>query len=124
MRGQPEIGFDAAQTAETPFVVDHGIDEETLVGVGRAVEFMVFGGQLGEIFGGFCEHDLLLGMDAVLQGVEAGLGFSFVSDWALGLLTVGSAGCALSTCGHIGILDSNVAGRWLRLVGDFGKFCG
>jgi len=29
------------------------IDQETLVGVGRAVEFMVFGGEFGEIFGGF-----------------------------------------------------------------------
>jgi hypothetical protein len=27
--GLPEIGFDAAEAAETPFVVDEGVDEET-----------------------------------------------------------------------------------------------
>src|SRR6202041_3035246 len=78
--GAPEFGFDAAQAAEAPFVVDHGIDEETLIGVGGAVEFVVFGGEFGEVFGGFAEHDLMLGMDAVLQGVEAGLGLSFDGD--------------------------------------------
>ena len=64
--GVPEFGFDAAQTAEAPFVIDDGIDEEAFVGVGRAVEFVVFGGEQGEIFGGFGEHDLLFGVDAVL----------------------------------------------------------
>jgi hypothetical protein len=38
---------------EAPFVVDERVDEETLVGIGRAVEFVVFGGEFGEIFGGF-----------------------------------------------------------------------
>jgi len=81
--GQPEVGFDTAQAAETPFVVNHGIDQEAFVGVGRAVEFVVFGGEKSEIVSGFGEHDLLLGVDAVLEGVETGLGFSFGSDWAL-----------------------------------------
>ena len=81
--GAPKIGLDATQTAEAPFVVDEGIDEEALVGVGRGVEFVVFGGKLGEIFGGFGEHDLLLGVDAVLQGVVAGVGFALGSDGAL-----------------------------------------
>jgi hypothetical protein len=60
----PKIGFDAAQAAEAPFVVDESIHEDTFVDVGRAVEFAVFGGKCGEIFGGFAEHDLLLGIDA------------------------------------------------------------
>ena len=79
--GAPEFGFDATETAEAPFVVDHGIDEETFIGVGGAVEFVVFGGEFGEIFGGFGEHDLMLGMDAVLQGVEARIGFAFDGNW-------------------------------------------
>jgi hypothetical protein len=36
------------------------------------VVFVVF----GEIFGGFVEHDLVLGADAVLEGVEAGCGLA------------------------------------------------
>jgi hypothetical protein len=51
--------------------VNEGIDEEALVGIGGAVVFVVFGGKLGEIFGGFVEHDLVLGIDAVLEGVVA-----------------------------------------------------
>jgi hypothetical protein len=46
----PENGFDAAR-AQAPFVVNEGVDEETLAGV---------------------EHDLGSGEDAVLEGVEAG----------------------------------------------------
>ena len=107
--GQPEVGFDAAQAAETPFVVDHGVDQETLVGVGGAVEFVVFGGEFSEIFGRFGEHDLLLSMDAVLEGVETGLGLPCFRDWTLGLLTVGSAGCALSACGHIRFLNDDLS---------------
>jgi hypothetical protein len=40
---------------------------------------VVFGGELGEIFGGFVEHDLLSGIDAVLEGVEAGCGLTLGS---------------------------------------------
>jgi hypothetical protein len=64
--GLPEIGFDGAEAAEAPFVVDKGVDEETLSGVGRAVLFVEFGGELGEILGGFVEHDLGFGVDTVL----------------------------------------------------------
>jgi hypothetical protein len=48
-----------------------GIDEEALFGVGRGVEFVAFGGEFGEIFGGFAEYDLLCGTDAVLQRLAA-----------------------------------------------------
>jgi hypothetical protein len=44
--------------------------------MGGIVVFVVFGGQLGEIFGGFVEHDLVLGVDAVLEGVDAGCGLA------------------------------------------------
>jgi hypothetical protein len=109
--GPPKIGFDAAQAAEAPFVVDQGIDEETLVDVGRAVEFVVLGGEFGEIFGGFAEHYLLFGIYAVLQGVVAGFGFALGGDGALGLLAVGPAGCALFASGHKGFLNDDSSRR-------------
>jgi hypothetical protein len=39
---------------------------------------VIFGGEFGEIFFGFVEHDLVFGIDAVLQGVVAGSGFGLV----------------------------------------------
>jgi hypothetical protein len=72
----PEDGFDAAHAAEAPLVCNERIDEETLVGIGGAVVFVVFGGELGEIAGGFVEHDLVNGDDAVLHGVVAGCGLA------------------------------------------------
>jgi hypothetical protein len=60
-----EIGFDQAQSAEAPFVVDEGVDEEALLGGGGTVEFVVFGSEFGAIFGGLGEHDLRLGVDVV-----------------------------------------------------------
>jgi hypothetical protein len=71
----PEAGFDAAHAAEAPFVVNQGVDEKALMGIGGAVMFVVLGGELGEIFRVLVEHDLVDGVDAVLQGVEAGCGF-------------------------------------------------
>jgi len=109
--GPPKIGFDAAQAAEAPFVVDEGIDEESFVDVGWAVEFVVFSGEFGEIFGRFAEHDLLFGIDAVLQSVVTGFGFSSDRDGALGLLTVGTAGCALFASGHKGFLNDDISRR-------------
>ena len=72
----PENGLDAPHTAEAPFVVNERVDEEALVGIGRAVVFVVFGSQFGEILDGFVEHDLMNGDDAVLHGVVAGCGLA------------------------------------------------
>jgi hypothetical protein len=44
------------------------------VGVGWVVGFVGIRGQLGEIVGGFVERDLVVGIDAVVEGVEAGCG--------------------------------------------------
>jgi hypothetical protein len=52
-RALPQLGFDAAQAAEAPFVADEGVDEEALFGVGGAVMFVIFSGELDEIFGFF-----------------------------------------------------------------------
>jgi hypothetical protein len=73
----PEFGFHAAEAAEAPFIVYKGVDEEALGGIGRAVLFVKFNGKFGEIFGGFVEHDLALGVDAVLQSVVSGFGLAF-----------------------------------------------
>jgi hypothetical protein len=40
-----------------------------LFGIGGGVLLVVFGGEFGEIVGGFVEHDLVNGADAVLEGV-------------------------------------------------------
>jgi hypothetical protein len=82
----PELGFDAAHAAEAPFVVHERIDEETLVGIGGAVVLVVFGGERGEIFGGFVEHDLGCGDDAVFRGVVAGCGLACGAGWSGGFL--------------------------------------
>jgi len=58
----PEDGFDAAHAAETPFVMDESVDELALSGIGRLMLLMILGGELGEILGGFVEHDLLPGV--------------------------------------------------------------
>ncbi len=92
----PEFGFDAAYAAEAPFVCDERVDEEALLGVGGAVLLVVLGGELGEIAGGFVEHDLVNGEDAVLRGVVAGCGLA-LGGWAGGILCVGAVGCALFT---------------------------
>ena len=91
----PEVGFDAAHAAEAPFIVYKGVDEEALVGIGWVVMFVVLGGKLGEIFGFFVEHDLVNGEDAVLQGVEAGLGLACGGAGAGRFLRVGAAGFLL-----------------------------
>jgi hypothetical protein len=74
--GLPEIGFDDAQTAEAPFVVDESVDQKALGGIGWAVLVVKLGGEFGEVLSGFVEESLGFGVDAVLQGVEAGFGLS------------------------------------------------
>jgi len=43
--------------------------------VPSAADAVVFGSELGEIFGGVAEHDLAGGEVAALQGLVAGHGF-------------------------------------------------
>ena len=64
-----------------PFVGDERVDEETLFGIGGAVLLVVFGGEAGEIAGGFVEHDLGSGDYAVLCRVVAGYGLG-LGGWA------------------------------------------
>ena len=110
--GLPELGLDAARAAEAPLAGDERIDQEALLGVGGAVLLVVFGGKLGEIPGFFVEHDLLNGVDAVLEGVKAGCGLTGGGAGSGRLLCVGAAGLALFGSGlkHGRILDSTLAG--------------
>jgi hypothetical protein len=101
----PKNGFDAAHAAEAPLVVDEGVDEEALLGIGGAVLLVVFGGEFGEIFGGFVEHDLVNGADAVLEGVEAGCGLALGSVRTRRFLCVGAASRGLFGSWHERNLD-------------------
>jgi hypothetical protein len=101
----PELGFDAAQAAEAPFVVYKRIDEETLAGIGGAVMFVIFGCEIGEIFGGFVEHDLGSGEDAVLDGVAAGCGFPCGSARPGRFLRIHAVRSGLFSCWHKASFD-------------------
>ena len=91
----PQLGFDPAQTAETPFVANERVDEEALAGVGGAVMFVVFGGELGEIFGPFVEHDLGGCEDAVLDGGVAGCGLALGGARTGRILRIRAVRCGL-----------------------------
>ncbi len=85
------------------------VDEEALIGVGGGVVFVVFGSELGEIFGLFVEHDLVNSVDAVLEGVEAGCGFAGGGARAGRSLCVHAVGFGLLGGCHKN-LDSRLAG--------------
>jgi hypothetical protein len=72
----PELGFDAAQAADAPFVRDQGVDEELFVGGGGVVLPVIPVGESSEIFGGFVEDDLVFGVNAEFQSVQAGRSFA------------------------------------------------
>jgi len=50
--------------------------------------FMVFGGELGEVLGGFVEHDLEVGIDAVLKEVRGLVDFKELAWLAAACLAV------------------------------------
>jgi hypothetical protein len=104
--GLPEIDFDAV---EAPLVRNEGVDEKALGGIGRGVLFVEFGGECGEILGGFVEHNFGFGMDAVFQGVLSGFGFAGFATRSGRLLGVGSAGCALFLAFEGRVRDSRAA---------------
>jgi hypothetical protein len=84
----PEVGFDGAESADFPFVVNEGIDEVPLTW-GDGVELgVVLGGQLREIIGVFAADDVGLRMDAGFQSVQAGGSLAGVGTGAGGLLRI------------------------------------
>jgi hypothetical protein len=70
----PELGFDAAQTAELPIGVDERIDQETFEGSGGLELLVIIGGEGFEGGGIFAGDDLGFGVDSGLESVEAGDG--------------------------------------------------
>jgi hypothetical protein len=77
----PKLGFDCAEAAELPLGADQFVDEEAGDGSGGLELLMIFGDQAFEFVGIFAGNDHGAGMDAGLEGVEAGDG-----------LTLGGAG--------------------------------
>ena len=111
----PKRGFGAAQAAVAPFDVTERIDERSLGRVGGEILLVALGGEMGEILGGFVENDRGLGIDAELQGVEAGCGLALGGAWAGGFLCVKAAGCDLFLGCHKKILYLSVAGVVVRI---------
>jgi len=108
----PEVGLDTAHAAEAPFVVNESIYELDAMGIGTAVVLVIFCGELGEVLGFFVEHDLVDGVNAVLQGVEAGYGLACGGARAGIFLCIQAIRCGLLIGCHKN-LD-------LRLAGAFG----
>jgi hypothetical protein len=102
-----EVGLDALHAALLPIGTEHGIDVEGFGGGLGAVLVEVVGGQSVVIGGVFAGDDDGGGVDAVLQGVEAGSGLALDGAGSGGLLRVGAIGRDL--CG--GCHDSDLAHR-------------
>jgi hypothetical protein len=84
----PELGFGLAEAAEEPLAIDEGIDQEALLGGGWLPALLVFGGEGLEIGGVLAANDLRFGVNAGLDGVEAGDGLALDGAWAGGFLSV------------------------------------
>jgi hypothetical protein len=67
----PEVGFDGAEAADFPFVVNEGVDEVALTRGGGVELGVVLGGELGEWLGVFATDDVGFGVNAGFQGVQA-----------------------------------------------------
>jgi hypothetical protein len=111
--GSPADSLRASACAgHGPAPLGLGVDREAALGIGGAVQFVILGGELGEILGFFVEHDLVDGVDAVLQGVESGSGLTCGGARFGRFLRVGAAGRALFGSGlkQGRVLDLTLAG--------------
>ena len=103
--GVVEVGLDNLEAALVPIGADHGVDVEGFGGGLGVVLVHVFSDK-GVVIGGvFAGDDDGFGVDAVLQGVEAGGGLALGGAGSGGLLRVGAIGGDL--CG--GCHDSDLA---------------
>jgi hypothetical protein len=69
----PNFDLGASQAAEAPLVIDEGVDEGALGGIGRKILLVIFGAERGEAFSGLVAYDLsLVGVDAGFDGGRAG----------------------------------------------------
>ena len=71
-----ESGFDGAEAAKEPFIIDENIDERALLGGAGLEAVDVLGGEGGEFLGGFAFDDLGAGINAGFEGIEAGNGLA------------------------------------------------
>ena len=112
--GVVEVGLDDLEAALVPIGAEHGIDVEGFGGGLGAVLVEVMGDE-GLVIGGvFAGDDDGFGVDAMLQGVEAGGGLALDGAGSGGLLRVGAI--RVDLCG--GCHDSDLAhGYW----GFFGR---
>jgi hypothetical protein len=94
------FGLDAGHAAHGPEVLHKHFDQGGFGGSGGLVLLEVIGGELFESGGVFAHDDLGLGVDAVLEGVEADGGFALGGAGAGGLLRVGAVGGDLAFGGH------------------------
>jgi hypothetical protein len=84
----PESGFDGAEAADVPLVVDQSVHEVALAR-GDGVELIVvLGGELREDFGVFAADDVGLRVNAGFQGVHARDGFAGLGAGAGGVLRI------------------------------------
>ena len=91
----PELGFDGAEAALEPFGMDQGIDQGADFGGVGEETLVVLGGEGIEDGGVFAADDLGLGVNAGLQGIEAGDGLALDGAWAGGFLGVATIGLDL-----------------------------
>jgi len=56
----PNFDLGASQAAEAPLVIDEGVDEGALGGIGRKILLVIFGAERGEAFSGLVAYDLSL----------------------------------------------------------------
>jgi hypothetical protein len=96
----PELSFGLAEAAEEPLAIDEGIDQEALLGGGWLPALLVFGGEGLEIGGVLAANDLRFGVNAGLDGVEAGDGLALDGAWAGGFLSVETIRFDLLNGGH------------------------
>jgi hypothetical protein len=96
----PDVGFDGAETADHPFVVDEGVDEVALARADGVELGIVFGGELGESFGIFTANDVGLGMNAGFEGVHRRSGFAGVGAGAGRVLRISTIRFDLFFGGH------------------------
>jgi hypothetical protein len=69
----PDLNLGTAQAAEAPFIVDEGVDESALGGIGREMVLVILSGEQGEAFSGLVPYDQgLVALDAAFDGRWAG----------------------------------------------------
>ena len=72
----PEVGFGFAQAAELPIVVDESIDQDAMLGERGLPALVVLFGEVVEPGGIFAGDGLGFGVNAGLEGIEAGDGLA------------------------------------------------